>query len=352
MFGRRIGVVCCGLVFLAALSGCTDPSPGELVASLGAALNGRADTQPAGPAASLNYPVRSKAWTFGNVGGAKLSTENYNIFTTLPTGTARQNMPAFMEAAHENYLALTGLTNQADLNTKLPVYLFADRGQWAALTEKVTGPAAPIYLKVQNGGYCYEGKCVFWYIGTRGTLSVASHEGMHQFLHHATRQSLPIWAEEGLAVQSEGFQMREGLVRFDARENHSRWSTLRKLLMTDRWRPTRQLVAMSAAENVEESGLTGADFYAQLWSMLLMIRSDPQYAEGLRQLCRDAAAGTIREALEISPPAWGRLQRNAQAYVEVVGPKAFAHYIDADTDRFEARYRAFARELANMPEVN
>jgi hypothetical protein len=159
---------------------------------------------------------------------------------------------------------------------------------------------------------------------------------------------LPIWAEEGLASLAEGFRVRGGLVYFRPEDNNSRRMGLRKLILTGRWRPAERLIGMNAADNIQENPLQGGEYYSQLWALLLMIRSDSQYSAGLGRLLRDAADGRMNQALGFSPSAWAQLQRNPSAYTQVVGAKAFAHYIDADGARFERRYLAFSRKLAML----
>lgn len=298
-------------------------------------------------------PVRTENWARNGGQGYKLITDHYTVFTTLGPSPTRDGMNGFLEAARVNYVKLTGLKSgrppatAASPDKRMIVYLFATRGEWAALTEQITGGASETYLKVQRGGYCYAGKCVFWDIGP-STYSVAAHEGMHQFLYHTLKQTLPVWAEEGLAVQCEGYQIRDGLVYFDSRENGSRMMTLRQTILQDRWRPADRLIAMSATDNVQENALYGADYYSQLWALLLLIRHDPTYSAGLTRMLNDAAAGRLGEALGIEPQAWARLQHNPQAYTAVVGPRAFARYIDSNLPAFEARYRAFCEELARL----
>jgi hypothetical protein len=299
-------------------------------------------------------PVRTENWARNGGVGYKLLTDHYTVFTTLGPSSTRDGLNGFLEAARANYVKLTGLSGSqksaasaATADKRLVVYLFASRDEWATLTQQITGGASDTYLKVQRGGYCYGGTCVFWDIGP-STYSVAAHEGLHQFLYHALKQTLPIWAEEGLAVQCEGYQMRDGLVSFNARDNGSRMMTLRQVMLQDRWRPVDRLIAMSATDNVQENALYGADYYSQLWALLLLIRQDPQYSAGLARMMNDAAAGRLGEELGIDAQAWARLQHNAQAYTAVVGPKAFAHYIEPNSAAFEARFRAFAAELARL----
>jgi hypothetical protein len=320
------------------------------VAALAVSLTACKPAAPPGPApAQITTPVRVESWARNGGQGYKLIADHYLIFTTMNPSSTRDGLAGFLEAARANYIALTGLDgwHTPAAQMRLVVYLFASRAEWAGMTEQITGTASDTYLRVQRGGYCFAGKCFFWDIGP-STYSVAAHEGLHQFLYHAVKQTLPIWAEEGLAVQSEGYRIREGLVYFDARNNGSRMTTLREAILQDRWRPCERLLAMSATDNVQENALYGADYYSQLWALLLLIRQDARYAAGFSRMMNDAAAGRLGQELGFDPVAWGRLQQNAQAYTAVIGPKAFTHYIEPDLAAFETRYKAFANELAML----
>lgn len=323
------------LVLLTGLAGCSDPPP------------------PVGPTpAPAATPVRLEPWPQAGPSARRLTTDHYVIYTTLGPSMLREGIGGFLEAARANYVYLTALEPAARAGGATPrrlvIYLFANRDEWANLTEQITGPASATYLKVQRGGYCFTGTCVFWDIGLIPTYSVASHEGMHQFLYHAVRDALPVWAEEGMAVLCEGYVLRDGLVHFDATQNLSRMTTLRQSILQDRWRPVDRLIAMSAADNVHENALFGADYYSQLWALMLLIRQDERYAAGLARLLGDAADGQLGAALGMNPQAWNQLQHNGQAYTGVIGPRAFTQYIEPDLPAFEARYRAFAEEMTHL----
>ncbi len=304
--------------------------------------------QPGAAPVSLTQPVRRADWTFAGRKGQVLGTQHYQLFTTVDTPTLRNSMPGFLEACRGNYARLTGLASTDPADTPMSVYLFSTRREWAMLTEKVTGPQAGTYLSIETGGYCYAGKCVFWNIGMLATHTIAAHEGMHQFLYQRNVSPLPPWAEEGLAVLAEGFKISNGTVRFRPDQNVFRFTNLRRAILSGRWRPAGKLLAMGAGENARESVWAGAEYYGQLWAMLLLIRSDPEYSRGLRRLIADTSSGELAAALNIPPQVWTRLKRNARQYIGFVGPRAFTHYIEADMDRFERRYLAFAKELVHV----
>ncbi|NLF33209.1 MAG: hypothetical protein GX591_20270 [Planctomycetes bacterium] len=319
-----------------------------LLVLAGAGCHGQAPAPAA--ARPLAHPAVETPWSFGGVEGRQLTSRHYNVLTTTAPQGVGGTIVGFLEAARAYYVDLTGLEAvEPDDGEKLVVYLFRTRQEWAALTEQITGQSRDTVLKVRAGGYCYRGVCVFWDLGTAATYSVAAHEGLHQFLGRATIDPLPHWVEEGLAVLAEGFRIDGGLVTFEPSDNAMRVNTLRNALLGGRWRSAGRLAAMTSMQNLDESPFNGGDYYAQVWAMLLLIRSDASYTAGLRRMCRDAADGTLADALGLAPLEYRRLQRDGAVYAAEIGPRAFRHYIDSDLDRFERRYIAFARQLARLP---
>ncbi len=296
---------------------------------------------------AVDAPVQSAPWDFGGHGGQAFTTQHYRLYSTAEPAFAR-SLAGFLEACNKHYVALTGL--QSPATEGRVVYLMGSRQQWAMLTAHATGPAARFYLQVDSGAYCHDGVCVLWDMGRLPTYSTAAHEGLHQFLHHALRQPLPSWAEEGLATQVEAFRLRPDEAVFNPADNTLRFTDLRKALHAGRWRSIEQLLNMDAGDNITQSHApnVGVDYYAQLWALLLMIRTDPTYAAGLERMLAAAAAGRLTAQLGLDDPALARHGGRTRLYNRHVGPAAFRHYIDADLDRFEQRYRRFANDLAGI----
>jgi hypothetical protein len=275
--------------------------------------------------------------------GREIVTRHYQIFTTCMNRQLMSAVPGFMEAAFDNYLGLTGLGDEP--MPAMPIYLMADRNQWAALTTSVVGPEAPLYLSIQAGGYCYKKVCIFWDIGGLGTLSVASHEGLHQFLAHRMKNQLPMWLEEGLCTQAEGYQLFGNRVIFTPSDNMIRHGDLRSAIMSDRWIAIQKLLPMDAGDAVVGKTESAVGYYGQLWSLVLFIRSDQTYRQGLMRLLADAQAGKLNQAVNAPAEAMADLQRQGRVYNRVLSERLFRHYICDDMDRFEREYRAFAERL-------
>jgi hypothetical protein len=275
--------------------------------------------------------------------GKQIVTAHYQIFTTSTNRQLMSAVPGFMEAAYENYLRLTGLPDAPI--PAMPIYLMAGRNQWATLTKSVVGSQAPIYMSIQAGGYCYNKVCVFWDIGGLGTLSVASHEGLHQFLAYRMKNQLPMWLEEGLCTQAEGYQLFNNRVTFTPVDNVLRHGDLRGAIMGDRWITLPKLLSMDAGDAVTGKAEFAVGYYGQLWSLVMFIRSDKTYRQGFTRLLADAQAGELNHAVDAPAEAMANLQRLGRLYNRVLSEGLFRHYICDDLDRFEREYRAFSERL-------
>jgi len=296
-----------------------------------------------GERASLTVAVRTDRWNFGDAAGQVLATRHYRIHTTSPNQWLLGTLPGFLESARDNYLRLTGLEEGAGPAAPAATYVLATRDQWAAMTERVTGASSPRYLAIERGGYCHRGVCVLWDLGGLATFVIAAHEGCHQFLHHRLRDPLPAWAEEGLCVLAEGFYLGVRTVRFSPERNTLRQADLRRLIVGRRWLGTAKLLAGDAADRTGPRRADSAEYYAQLWALLLFVRSDPDYRAGLARLTADAAAGRLRAALAV-PPEMGV----GRTYVRAIGTPAFRRYVEADLAAFERRLLPFAKRLAKL----
>lgn len=334
--GRKAKKRRCG----AALSGATPAAAGVMACVL--ILSAAGCGGGSGHSSSLTVPVQRHEWKFGKLTGERLATRHYNIFTTSSNRGLVAYLPGFMESAHDNYLLLTGLAQRPDAGEPMPIYLLASREQWDVLTERVLGPNAK-HRQIEAGGYCHRGVCVLWDLGHFATFSIAAHEGCHQFLHHRLRDGLPAWAEEGLAVLSEGFELASDSVRFAPGENTGRQLDLRRAISSRRWLGMKRLLSTDAGDHMGGDLNVAPEYYGQLWALLLFIRSDERYRAALGRMIADAEAGRLRAALNV-PAAMG----SGRTYVRATGVPVFKHYIDTDLPAFEKRFLAYARKLAKL----
>jgi hypothetical protein len=315
---------------LAVAAGCTGPGQSELGAT------------------PLRIPFQNSNWDAGENVGRELTSTHYRIYTTSTRPEIIDYLPGFMEAAHRNYLAVTDLKASPPAEP-MNVYMMASRQEWAGLTRSIVGGQWDVYASISAGGYCYKGVCVFWDIGGLASLSIASHEGLHQFLHHRVKEHLPMWMEEGLATLAEGYDVDGPTVRFTPERNITRFTDLRKAMVNDWWIPLEKLLQMDGGDAVQLGAPERAvGYYGQLWALAQFLRTDPQFAAGRQRLIADADAGKLVAALGRTDQLMARQLGGTRSYNRQVALPLFRRYISDDLQGFEARYKAFARKLARL----
>ena len=295
----------------------------------------------------LATAAERSSWQSSYATGQAVATGHYRIYTTAKTHALLEYLPGFMEAAYQNYLELTGLSEPTSAN-RMPIYMLGTRDEWAALTNKVTGPLAEAYLQIEAGGYCFNGACVFWDIGSLQTLSVSSHEGLHQFFHQRLTHRLPAWLEEGLCATTEGYEIRNDVVRFTPERNTSRFNDLRSALTAGWWIGLRDLLPMDAGDVVKHRTEKAVGYYGQLWALVLFIRSRPEYRLGMQRMLADAETGKLHETTDFSPEAFTALLQRGKLYNRAVSEKLFRSYICTDLEGFDREFHEFAERLAGL----
>jgi len=312
---------------------------GALVAAIGC------EGQAPEPGTSMVAQVHRSTWDSPAGPGEVMTSSHYRVFTTTRNPMLQQYLPGFMEAAYDHYLTLTRLSRSSHVG-KMDLYVLATREQWASLTQHRLGPQSELYLQLEAGGYMLDGVCVLWDIGVGATLSVASHEGLHQFLHHRLKQRIPMWVEEGLCATAEGMVLDGSAVRFTPAENPSRFNSLRDILVRGYWIDLPDLLPMDAGDAIGQHRGKATGYYAQVWSLILFLRSRPDYESGLQKMLNDAASGALLDEVGLSPASFGVMR--GRRYNRAVSIPAFRHYISDDLDGFEREWREFATHLAAL----
>lgn len=300
------------------------------------------------PPAPLRINAKAGPWDVGEGSGRELVSKHYRIYTTSRRPEMLDYLPGFMEAAHRNYLDVTGLPARPAAEP-MPVYMMGTRQEWASLTKSVVGRQWNIYSSISAGGYCYKGVCVFWDIGGITSMSVASHEGLHQFLHHRDMQHLPMWMEEGLATLCEGYHIEGSTVQFTPHRNVARFSDLRKILVNDWWIPLEKLLPMDGGDAVKLGATERTvGYYGQIWALAVFLRTDAAYRAGRDRLIADAEAGRLTDALDPGDRAIVRQLGGTRSYNKQIALPLFKRYISDDLPAFERRYKAFAKKLVML----
>ncbi len=289
---------------------------------------------------SLSTDIRQRPWETGLDEGIELTTSHYQIFTTAGDQKLERTLPGFMEACYINYNNLTELS--AKPISPMPMYMLASREEWLNLTKSKFGSGAETAEKLEAGGYTYKGVTVCWNIGQVVTYSIAAHEGMHQFLYHRLKNKLPLWAEEGLATNSEGFVFDPGRVRFLWDNNVLRIVDLRQAILGDYWIPLEKLLVTSPAAEIKEREEKALGYYGQVWALVNFLRNDPTYSPRWQQMMKDAESGQFHKIFAHQRPAPGIRRPKA------LSRRIFEHYINQDINAFEAEYKTYCRKLVKL----
>lgn len=288
--------------------------------------------------AARREPVAAaiETWEYRGRDGRKVTSQHYEIYTTLTDEYLLSAVPGLMESAFDYYQRLVPATREP--REKMQVYLFLERQEWADFTRRFTGPRAPEFLRITYGGYCERGVTVIRYVSHQTTFPLLAHEGFHQYLHHHVNPYVPAWLNEGMAVMCEGQRWNgDRLVRFDPRFLPARRNILAEAVLEDRLFGLEQLLETHAGRIIQLSSREVGTYYAQLWALILFLREGrdgtyaPAFATMLSELGGLEAQRTVRTVASDDRPA-----RSA-------GEQLFRAYIGENLAEIEADYRAFMK---------
>jgi hypothetical protein len=268
-----------------------------------------------------------------------VKTAHYDIYTTIGDTELLNKIAQLMEGSLTAYQTLAPDTQVS--KTPMECYIFRERNQWAEFTREHTGEQAPLYLQINRGGYTIGDWYVAYYIGEGSTLSVAAHEGWHQFVARHFKGRLPAFLEEGLATMFEGVQFKNGVPCYNLSINQNRAILLRSAIESNSLWPLEDLIGMNAGQIVARPGNKIDAWYAQAWALgrFLWDGDNAAHRPILRQILADTADGTIYDP---TGPHHNRLRGWS-----ALGAKAmFEHYFGESFDKIEADYQTFCRHVA------
>ncbi len=285
----------------------------------------------------IQVQFETTPWKFGDAEGTQITTEHYDIYTTLKDKVLIEALPGFVEGAFQQYEKLVPPIRQPE--ERMKVYLFVSRGQWIAFTKRFTGPRARVFLQIRNGGYSEGGVSVIQYVAHQITFPLFVHEGWHQYLYCYVNATVPAWLNEGLAVLCEGQRWGTyGLKEFDAWYNPARRNDLADALVSNRLYPLRKLLETHAGEVIEGSSRSVATYYAQLWALMLFLRDGEKgkYAAGFQRLLAELGRPELDQRTQAAH-IWSERDTFSP------GEALFRGYISEDLDTVEREYDAFMR---------
>lgn len=305
-------------------SGCAKPDPSIIVAP-------------------QTVPFEQEDWNYVDRSGKQIVSEHYTIHTTITDDALRTALPQVMETAYLNYRRLVP-TARAPAG-KMPIYLFAQRGEFEHFTRKLSPEKAQTLLQVRNGGYSEKGVTVMEYVSHEVTFPLMTHEGFHQYLHHCVAPDIPAWLNEGLAVYCEGFRgAAGGISELDPSHNPARRNALADALLRDKLFPLDELLRINAGHVIGGSTRKIATYYAQVWALTLFLEQfepDPKekigkYQRQFEKMRCALAAGDVETHAQAA-----HISSSQPTYS--YGQSLFAAFIGDDFAAIDREYVRFLR---------
>jgi hypothetical protein len=287
------------------------------------------------------------AWRYSTFAGHLLVTPNYKLYTTSPREDFVEYLPLFFEAALAHYTTHLGKLPQP--TERMETYLFQDRRQWAAKTREILPSQSNVFESLGRGGFATQGTAVLYYIdhprsrSSRDTLSIAAHEGWHQYTQQTFRNPLPIWLEEGVATYMESFRVTsDGRPQFMPWRNTERHRALRQANHDDALIPLSELLRRSPQSFLETGKNRLLVYYAQVWALTRFLAEgeDGKYRAELEDVLYDAATGKLSGRLTSSDFS-SRHGRRISAAMGRSGPWIILEYFNPDLNEFEEEYLAY-----------
>jgi hypothetical protein len=330
---------CTLVIMLLLLTGCENPQAGR----------GQTTPKLATPVGMAEYlkdlPAVKKVdpWSDEYAPGITITTEHYDIHTTLLDPLMLRQVPAFMESVYREYQKQ--LPQPIDTKTRLTIYLFGTRQEWEDFTKEFVGRQWRAYLKIKKGAYYLNGACVAYNIGRKKTFSVLGHEGWHQFNSRHFAYRLPSWLDEGIAMHFEAFRYDKGWFYFEPHKNGGRLGGLRKTILTDNMIPLKELIALNPGYVIDDTESVLA-FYSQAYALVRFLREE-DYGKRLGNYHNLLLAG-LRGEWPIEPElrriAADRNIGLTARFNAFVSSKLFKIYIGQDIEQIEAEYIAFCKK--------
>lgn len=280
--------------------------------------------------------------------GLKLTTDHYEIFSTVQQPLMLRMVPGYVESAYRGYN--DQLAGPIETSSKFTIYLFADRKQWEDFTRDFAGDQASLFCKIKTGAYYLNGACVVYDIGPKRTLAAIGHEGWHQFNSRHFKYRLPSWLDEGVAMLFEASLCEQGLFRFDPAENIQRLGGLQETLGKARQIPLQDLITTSPGEVLATDQTEAVTaFYSQSYALVRFLREAGygRRLEDYRRLLQDGLLGYWPLDESTGATAENRNLPRTIPWNRVVGRQLFEHYVGTDMDQLEREYLAFCRRIVS-----
>lgn len=308
------------------------------------------------PMPTTSFVADREPWSYQGNPGWRIITPSVDLRTTSSDRRLRARLPDFLELAQAH--RLTAITPLRPGSEPLETYILGTRSEWDALTRRLLGDRARPYLRIERGGYAFNGRGIFYDLGPRDTFVMAAHEGWHQYVQTTFADPLPVWLDEGIACYMEGFRWRTDdpdRPEFLPWSNEERFDQLRKAVGANALLPLRDLVNSRPQDliDTDRGGSPALNYYAQCWALVhfLIESDDASRKPPLDALLRDAQGGRMIEQVSASVGAREasvlRTRRTGAGALAAYWPNESIGTLDTEYRAFVARIVATGgRDLA------
>lgn len=256
-------------------------------------------------------PVRVSVFdmTLDGLRARKITSEHFEIYSTLEDRSFEDVLPAFMEAAYQQYQQMLPSVER-DQHKPFKVYIFGLRRQWRNYVRRHYSDRFEVYDRIRSGGFTEGDTSVSFYTSRSNTLATLAHEGWHQYVGTRFRGPIPPWLNEGIACYFEAIDYSSDQPRFTPQKNTLRINSLRAALQHGSLFTIRELVNTHAGDVIQHTGTRQTHtYYAQAWALITFLRHgvNKMYAKDFERLLADIADGSYRIRLSAAGLADARI---------------------------------------------
>jgi hypothetical protein len=261
---------------------------------LGLALGFGAGCATSGPPA-VKVAKTEELWSYEGLTGRRITTEHFEVISTLRDAAFEEALPEFLEAVYQRYQKM--LPPPEDEHSRLTVYVFGIRQEWDRFTQRRFPTRYHVYSRIRHGGYTEGNTSVSFYVSRSATLATLTHEAWHQYLGSRFDAPIPAWLNEGLACYHEALHCVGDKPVFTPQRNTFRINSLCEAVQDDTLLSLQQIVDTDAGQVISQDNRRITQvYYAQAWALVTFLRhgGGGRYAEAFDQLLKDIADGTFR----------------------------------------------------------
>lgn len=257
--------------------------------------------------------VSVQTWSGEGLSGRLLSTEHFDIISTLRDEPFEAALPGFLEAAYRRYAEIIpddpesrGFSPRGDPRSgprrvkpvvrRLTTYIFGTRWEWQRFARRRFSSRYEVYARIVSGGFAEGTTSVSFHRSRSSTLATLAHEGWHQYVAASVPGPMPAWLDEGFACYHEAVDFAGAEPRFTPQHNTFRINSLRDALQADRLLPLSEIIDTNAGDIITHGHAGIAQvYYAQVWALVTFLKhgDEGRYAAGLQLMLNHIADGSF-----------------------------------------------------------